>query len=167
MWHWLEQILGRVGTEQSLPQPMPPKIMEPRWLEIARKEIGVHETRGGETKRILEYHAQTSLHASDDETSWCSSFMNWCMMSVGLRGTRSAAARSWESWGLPLDKPIVGCIVVFWRGSKDSGLGHVAFYMGEQDRDYILCLGGNQGDKVCIAPEPKARVIAYRWPKIT
>lgn len=145
-----------------------PTVMEPKWLTVARKEIGVKEVPGsGNNPRILEYHAQTSLHASEDAVSWCSSFMNWCMMSVGLRGTNSAAARSWQTWGLPIDKPVVGCVVVFWRESKDSGLGHVAFYMGEGDKDHVLTLGGNQNDQVCIAPELRAHILCYRWPKIT
>ena len=54
--------------------------MKPKWLEIALKEVGVSEIKGGENKRILEYHASTTLKAKEDEIPWCSSFVNWCMV---------------------------------------------------------------------------------------
>jgi hypothetical protein len=37
--------------------------------EIARREIGQKEVRGGENPRILEYHATTTLGAREDEAA--------------------------------------------------------------------------------------------------
>src|SRR4051812_47905079 len=98
----------------------------PRWLVLASQELGVSEVVGlDHNKRILEYHSVTSLHAETDEVPWCSSFVNWCMKNSMIRGTYSAAARSWLSWGYECE-PIHGCITILERG-KDGTSGHVGF----------------------------------------
>lgn len=138
-------------------------LIVPKWMEVAEKELGEHEVAGSAANpRITEYHQQTSLKATSDEVPWCSSFVNWVMIQAGFRGTYSAAARSWESWGIPLKEPKFGCVVVLKRGS--GGQGHVGFYVGEGP-DHVKVLGGNQGDQVSIANFNKDKVIAYRWPK--
>jgi uncharacterized protein (TIGR02594 family) len=136
------------------------------WFELAMIEeiSGVEEIRGSRhNPRILEYHATTSLQANDDETPWCSSFVNWCMRQCGIAGTDSALARSWVDWGRPLDAPRVGCVVVLSR-PPNPGSGHVAFYAGERSASRLLLLGGNQGDQVAYSSYPRDRVLAYRWP---
>lgn len=138
-------------------------MSEPKWLDVARKEMGVHEIVGvKDNPRILEYHQATNLKASDDETSWCSSFCNWVMKQSGIQGTNSAAARSWLNWGAKLTKPEIGCVVIFERGNS-TWQGHVCFYLSE-DSNNIQVLGGNQNNQVCIASYPKARLLGYRWP---
>jgi len=130
-------------------------------FQIAKAEIGVHETRGGETKRILEYHATTTLRAQEDEVSWCSAFVNWVVKKNGEEGTNLANARSWLDWGESLKQPEVGCIVVLKRGDPPSG--HVGFYAGAgKDIDHILVLGGNQSDQVKFSQFPKSLVLDYR-----
>ncbi len=136
----------------------------PKWYAAARKELeaGVEEDFGKEhNPRIIEYHQTTSLKATDDETSWCSSFVNWCVEVSGFQGTKSAAARSWLNWGQPLNEPRDGCIVVFKRGNK-PWQGHVGFYAGTQG-NHILVLGGNQGNEVNISSYHKNRLLGYRW----
>lgn len=49
----------------------------PEHLKIAMKELGVRELAGSKhNPRIIEYHKATSLKATQDEVSWCSSFVN-------------------------------------------------------------------------------------------
>ncbi len=134
------------------------------WLTVAKRELSldVKEIKGAQDNpRIVAYHATTSLSADDDETPWCSSFVNFCMKEVGIKGTDSAAARSWAKWkwGKELKQPVIGCVVVLTR----PGGGHVGFYLGEKDGE-IQLLAGNQGNKVSIAPVKKSRVISYQWP---
>jgi len=127
---------------------------KPNWLKIAEKELGQHEVKGGENPRILEYHATCTLHAREDEIPWCSSFVNWCMIQAGIKGTNSAAAKSWLDWGQKIDTPTFGCVcVIKQRKQKHDPLTgsasgyHVAFWLTEADgRVYLL--GGNQGDEV-------------------
>lgn len=138
--------------------------MNPAWLDVAEKELGVHELSGKEenSKRILEYASCTSLKAKDDETAWCSAFVNWCFTQVRITPTNSAAARSWLTWGETLKEPRVGCVVVLRRGAPPSG--HVGFVIGF-DATTLSVLGGNQGDKVKISHYRRQDVLGYRWPK--
>lgn len=140
----------------------------PPWFEKAEEELAHHvceEPGPRNNPRILEYHAATSLHADADEIPWCSAFTNWCMRESGIRGTNSAAARSWLSWGSALNEPMIGCVTVIRRGANPA-LGHVGFYVGEE-HGKVCILGGNQHDCVCLAWFAKADVIGYRWPKVS
>jgi uncharacterized protein (TIGR02594 family) len=134
----------------------------PKWIRTAQREIGVREIRGGETKRIIEYHAATTLKATEDEISWCSSFVNWVFAECLMERTHSAAARSWLGWGKKQSGFRKYAVVVFKRGNS-PWMGHVAFAM-EDRGDFIQVLGGNQGDKVCYANYAKANVLGYFWP---
>lgn len=138
----------------------------PLWYRIALREMhtGVDEIAGAQhNPRILEYHAATSLAATSDETPWCSSFVNWCMMKAAAERTHSAAARSWLTWGMPLETPRVGCVTVFSRPPVPTS-GHVAFFVAVEN-DRILVLGGNQSNQVNITSYPASRLLAYRWPR--
>lgn len=127
----------------------------------AKKEIGVEEYVGElHNPRVLEYHKVTTLGAKDDETSWCSSFVCWVVEQCGMQSTRSAMARSWLKWGIALEKPVKGCIVVFSRPPNPAH-GHVAFYDHEDDKN-VYVLGGNQGNMVKVSAYSKSRVLAYR-----
>lgn len=158
------------GSQINIPGTTPPLATltgEPKWLEIARNEMkaGVTEIAGRkDNKRILEYHATTTLQATDDEVSWCSSFVNFCLKQAGIRGTNSAAARSWLKWGVKLTVPQSGCIVVFWRNKPSSWEGHVGFYVGEDSDGDLLILGGNQSDRVKISSFSKSHLLSYRKP---
>jgi uncharacterized protein (TIGR02594 family) len=131
--------------------------------QVAIEELGVSEVPGiAANKRIQEYHSTTRLAALSDEVPWCSAFVNWCCVQAGIRGTGSAAARSWLSWGVPC-APREGCVVVMARGNN-AALGHVAFYVADFDSQRITVLGGNQGDCVSYGVYAKSRVLGYRWP---
>ncbi len=135
------------------------------WFDIALREMatGVDEMRGAaDNPRIVEYHQTTTLKATDDETPWCSSFVNWCMIKSGNRGTNSAAARSWLKWGKELSEPRRGCVVVFSRPPSPTS-GHVAFF-DHVAGGRIFVLGGNQGNAVNITSYPYERLLGYRWP---
>lgn len=130
------------------------------WYEVARRELGTKELIGiADNPRIVEYHATTTLRATDDEVPWCSSFVNWVVKKAGYVGTRSAAARSWASWGVKIDKPVKGCIVVLTR----TGGGHVGFYEDGDDHT-ISVLGGNQDDAVNVRKYRSSRLLAYVLP---
>ena len=126
------------------------------WFDIAVQEKGVKEIRGRvDNPRIVEYHQTTTFRATDDETPWCSAFVNWCMQQADIKGTNSASSRSWRNWGERLREPRKGCIVCF--------NGHVGFYDSDRGRK-IMILGGNQSNQVNIIPYSKSRVLTYRWP---
>jgi uncharacterized protein (TIGR02594 family) len=133
------------------------------WIDVAIQEIGVREIAGPRTNpRISEYLKTVGLFTGD-ETPWCSAFVNWTMQQAGYHGTSKANARSWLNWGIALDAPKFGAVVVFWRGDPKGGLGHVAFYVADRG-DNVLVLGGNQSDMVQASLYPKSRILGYRWP---
>ncbi|MGR2462212.1 hypothetical protein ACUX4R_25305, partial [Salmonella enterica] len=65
--------------DEPQPEPQPPVDgYDPeKWMTVARGELGVKEYSGkfNNNPRILEYHKTTSLGASEDEVSWCASFV--------------------------------------------------------------------------------------------
>jgi uncharacterized protein (TIGR02594 family) len=164
----LINIPGKASAKSVDIVTLPPKKGRPLWLVVAEREMatGIDEVLGsGNNPRILEYHLTTTLPgsmASQDETPWCSSFVNWSIVQAGIRGTNSAGARSWLKWGQPIDQPKRGAVTVFRRGS-DPALGHVGFYW-EPSGDRILVLGGNQGNQVSIKGYRKADLLGFRWP---
>ena len=123
-------------------------------LDWAERTIGVRERRGDEHHPdILRWHATTSLGdwlRSQDETAWCSSWMNACFDETYGRGTGtgSALARSWIRWGSKVDLRDwrAGDVMVIKRKRKRGGY-HVLFPYGV-DRRHIAGLGGNQSDAV-------------------
>lgn len=134
-------------------------------LAIATAQIGVKEVPGdGNNPSIIEYHKSTALKATSDDIPWCASFVNWVLNKAGLKGTGSAAARSFLKWGAPLDAPVPGCIVVLRRGT-DVRSGHVGFYTGRKPNGLIKVLGGNQNDSVRVSVYQEKDVLpgGYRW----
>jgi uncharacterized protein (TIGR02594 family) len=131
------------------------------WFDIATKELGTKEVQGsGNNPRIIEYHSATTLKSMADEVPWCSAFVCWCLEKSGYSSTKSAWARSFLNYGIKLDEPKVGCIVVFDRG---NGYGHVGFYVSEAEGK-IKLLGGNQSDAVTYDWFKQSKVLGYRWP---
>lgn len=132
-------------------------------MEVACREwlAGVAEVPGpGDNQRIGEYLKSVGL-GPDDETAWCSAFVNWCHEQAGLTGTDKGNARSWLKWGHNVTEPRVGDIVVLWRGARDSWQGHVGFVAGISGA-VVLILGGNQGDAVTITAYSRERVLGFR-----
>jgi uncharacterized protein (TIGR02594 family) len=133
---------------------------EPEWIPIAEAEVGTKEISGSEhNARIVEYHSTTGGF-TDDETPWCSSFVNWCMEEAGYSGTGSALALSWTSWGKDAGSPAYGAIAVIdWGGGK----GHVGFVVGKSGSNISL-LGGNQSDAVNTSSFSESLFVAWRFP---
>jgi uncharacterized protein (TIGR02594 family) len=168
-WNALGQ---RISSPPSQPSAAPTAVAS--WMATAVAELGVHEESlpGQHNRRIIEYHSTTTLRATDDETPWCSSFVNWVMKTAGYRGTNSAAAKSWLDWGIKLTTPQNGAIVVIKRkkSGTDHATGsssgfHVGFWVSETST-HIRLLGGNQSDQVKYSNFSLSgyEVKGYRWP---
>jgi uncharacterized protein (TIGR02594 family) len=153
------------------PSPAPPKLSgpfaaAPAWFQGALHEIGFHET--GNNQGIDRYIALA--HCGADGDPWCAIFANAMLEQADIPGTRSASSQSFRTSPLfvQLAGPALGCLVVYWRGTQSSGLGHVGFYRGE-DANSVWTLGGNENDMVQIEALPKSSatfgVIGYWWPK--
>lgn len=132
-------------------------------LKIAFSQYGVREIYGVENNAIiLNYFKDIGKDfIKDDETAWCSAFINWCALKAGLERSGELTARSWLNIGEKIKNPVLGDVVIFWRESKNSWKGHVGLFINEDER-YIWTLGGNQGNMVKITPYDKERVLGYR-----
>jgi uncharacterized protein (TIGR02594 family) len=140
-------------------------MLDPSWVAIARGYVGLLEIAGGRhNPKVLEWwRAVGASWFKDDETPWCGAFVGGVLAEAGispLAKGAGASARAWLNFGARLDRPAVGCIVVFER----AGGGHVGFVVGKEQRGNLMVLGGNQGDGVNIRPFATARVLGYRWP---
>ncbi|WP_234567985.1 C40 family peptidase [Rhodohalobacter sp. 614A] len=134
-------------------------------IQVATKELGISEISGSQhNKRILQYSNEIGISwIDDDETPWCSVFMNWVAMKCGVKRSGSAAARSWLTVGLPVENPEPGDIVVYWRGDPNSHQGHVGIFFGySSDKSRVYTLGGNQNNSVSISAYPAERVLSFR-----
>jgi uncharacterized protein (TIGR02594 family) len=140
------------------------EAVAPAPIQVAKREIGVKEIRGGENPQILKYFRATTLKATEDEVPWCSAFMNWIMRECHMERSGSAAARSWLGVGTRLPGFRKYSIVVFRRGNS-SWQGHVALAMEDLGGGYIRCLGGNQSDAVKYSNYAVGSVLGYRWPQ--
>jgi uncharacterized protein (TIGR02594 family) len=161
----LSWLLGKpVSRPADLPDEVP-SFGEPKWLKLARKEIGVKEVPGpGNNPVILKYYADAGHPEIDsDDVHWCAALTGACLERSGVPSSKSLMARSYMQWGKPVSKPFPGCIAVFSRGDPRSASGHVGFYVGENEKG-ILVLGGNQSDAVSIVPQDRNRLLGYRMP---
>ncbi|WP_420433003.1 TIGR02594 family protein [Hyphobacterium sp.] len=99
----------------------------------------------------------------EDSIPWCGLFMGIVAHRAGkpVQGDL-LAARGWLDWGNAVDgEPVLGDVLVFWRGSRHGRSGHVGLYVGE-DAEHYHVLGGNQSDAVTITRISKARLLAAR-----
>jgi uncharacterized protein (TIGR02594 family) len=141
-------------------------------FQAAHRYVGVREA-GGVSSNLMVL-AMLRLDAGwveDDQTPWCSAFVNFVCWTIGAPRSRSLAARSWLLVGQ--DIPLTAAraendVVVLTRGKLPQppatvlqAAGHVGVYAG-QDAKNVLILGGNQGDSVSIASYPKTRILGIR-----
>lgn len=161
----------RIPPPVPIPVPEPikptgPFADAPPWFQFAVHEIGFKET--GNNQGIERYIGLAHTGSLGDP--WCAIFVNACLESSGIQGSRSPSSQSFRTNAnfIQLSTPAIGCIVVFWRGTQASGLGHVGFYRGE-DTNNVWTLGGNESDMVQIEALPKSSssfgLIGYWWPK--
>jgi uncharacterized protein (TIGR02594 family) len=106
-----------------------------------------------------------------DETPWCSAFLNGIAWELRLPRSKSAAARSWLTVGVPIAieeaRPEYD-VVIFKRGLGPqpgpdvlNAPGHVAFF-GRLEGENVQVLGGNQTNRIGLAPYPATDVLGVR-----
>lgn len=139
---------------------------------IAKRFVGTEEVAGSvHNPQILAMLKLVDQSVSSDETPWCSAFVNYVAWLLGCERSNSLSARSWLNVGKPVDpsEAMMGFhVVVLKRGTGDqpgpsvlNAPGHVGFFYGF-DRDSVLVLGGNQGNKVTLSTFPRSRILGIR-----
>ena len=124
---------------------------------------GEEEIRGDRHNQVIVDFFQELGYdwIDDDETPWCSAFINYLAKECGYEYTGKLNARSWLDIGNKCVLPTVGDIAVFWREDPNSWKGHVGMFVRD-DGTHIWVLGGNQSNKVTISRYPKHTLLDYR-----
>lgn len=145
------------------------------------QQLGISELAGKRNHPVI----QTALWLcgfdpeEPDETPWCSAMVNLCHRLEGWPHTNSAAARSWLRLGIevPIEKALAGDVVILKRGTGPqpgpevlAAPGHVGFvhHLSIDPGDVtgvkrlVHVLGGNQGNRITIAPFPFEQVLGVR-----
>ncbi len=161
---------GKVGKKTASaiielavePEAEPEKTVKQPWMDLAKTFIGMQEiVRSEHNPEIVQFWKDIKRGGiKNDETPWCAAYVGAMLERNGIRSSRFESAKSYLDWGVKLDKPVDGCVVVFTR----SGGGHVGFVVGQTKTGNLLVLGGNQGDAVNIKEFKRNRVKGYRYP---
>ncbi|AXF41510.1 hypothetical protein SHAb15599_00156 [Acinetobacter phage SH-Ab 15599] len=128
-------------------QISPEELKNYPWLAVAISQLGVDERDN--PAQIREYHAKGGGSSKwGGETPWCASFVGWCLQKVGIKGSGSAAARSYTRYGKSTlnQKPIPPGSICVIAGNRGASSGHVFFCEYEKD-GRIHAVGGNQSAK--------------------
>lgn len=136
------------------------------WFQQARRLMGLSEIAGpGSNPAIVDMARQLDVSYADDDVPWCGLFTAHCLSTLAREPLPADVlrAQAWKGFGVATE-PTPGAVMVFWRKKPDSGLGHVGFYAGEDEKGYRI-LGGNQSNSVSLAWYEKSRFLAARWPK--
>lgn len=144
------------------------RFMNMSVLNELLKMYGLAEVAGAKSNpellKILKKHLPDT--SDDSSVSWCGIAMAEAAERAGYKDLIPKdyfGARKW----LNLSKKVefenikLGDVVVFWRGSPQDWRGHVGIYISHNDQN-IFVLGGNQGDRVTIAPYAKDRLLGVR-----
>lgn len=125
---------------------------------------GLEEISGKKhNPQILRFFSDTGqAWVKDDETAWCTVFINWVALKCGCERSFKLDARSWLEIGKGIINPELGHLVIFWRVKRSSWKGHVGLYTGEDENGNIYCLGGNQSNQVNIKLYNKNQLLGYR-----
>lgn len=138
-----------------------------RIYAAALKYQGVCEVPGPKSNKLIQgwiKQAASWLDDDDSKTPWCGCFRGAIGLETGT-GVPVAhyRAKSWLDWGLVIDstKPktwLQGDTLIMQR----PGGYHVTLFSDIANKAFANCLGGNQADKVCIAPMNLSRIIGVR-----
>lgn len=157
------------------------KYFEQPWIVKAREEQELGVSESTHCKKIVdEYHAinrqnKPTACANTDNSSWCASFVGWCLNKSGYSAQLDPGAYSYghentryragykknptdkkglvkEEFDAPVwgkliagNQPLLGSICVLLNKH------HVSMAVGKSnDGKTIYYLGGNQGNKVCV-----------------
>ncbi|CAO4145580.1 TIGR02594 family protein [Methylorubrum extorquens] len=136
---------------------------KPGWLVLAEALDGIKEAPGAKNNpEVVKLFADASFPGiKTDSTAWFAAFVNAVLEHAGHRGSRSLAARSFESWVVGLPAPTLGAIATKKRNGS-AWQGHTGLVVGANATQVFL-LGGNQSDAVNVAAFKRSEIVAYGW----
>lgn len=149
--------------------------METTAFNVAQRFVGLSEIPGHVSNpQILSMLRLDNPTIQDDEVPWCSAFVNYIAWILRLPRSKSLSARSWLTVGEAIPSrhhaSVGNDVVILSRGpipqpgpAMLDAPGHVGFFGGAYlSEDSVWVLGGNQSDKVSLAPFPADRILGIR-----
>jgi uncharacterized protein (TIGR02594 family) len=140
------------------------------WIVRFRKVIGLQEVRdNAELRSFLRSDGRTL--GDPALNPWCGDLVETCIL-LGIPAEKPYMpetlranpywALNWRLFGIPCE-PRFGAVVSVTR----PGGGHVGFALGKDQFGRILVGGGNQSNRICVAPLDASRfeAKAWRWPR--
>lgn len=141
---------------------------------LAARYLGLGELHGDlDNPHIRAWLSDCGLGPeAHDETPWCAAFVRHVAWLLGLPlPSYPARARSWLTVGqpVPLDQARQGWDIVIlarsagpWPGPETlAAPGHVGWFTSAS-AGIVRLLGGNQGNRVSLAPFDAGRVLGVR-----
>jgi len=107
--------------------------------------------------------AKVKASTNDDQTAWCSVFVNEVAEQSGCEVTNRINARSWLDVGteIAVAEAMPGDVVILWRNKPSSWEGHVGFFI-RKGPGVVWMLGGNQSNQVNIMSFRDTQVLGIR-----
>lgn len=136
-------------------------MTEPKYLRYARSFIGQKEIGATNKAPFIFSMAQKLNVLWLYGQPWCGMFVADCLTQFNYKVPKHFyRAKAWLDYGVQIQVPCLGCIVIFER----KGGGHVGFVVGRDHAGHLLVLGGNQKNMVRIDQFDTDRVLGYRLP---
>ncbi len=133
-------------------------------IDVAESKLGMNEYK--DSTALRQY-----VGVDPRYTEWCAAFVNAVLEESGMKNLHDMehpqplTARSFLDWGVEVETPQAGDVIVFPRG-RHRWQGHVGFYVGwekdEEGKVYYLILGGNQNDSVSIERYLSTKALGIR-----
>jgi uncharacterized protein (TIGR02594 family) len=144
-------------------------MSEPKWLAEAIKLEGTAEIDGkANNPAIMQLYKDCGHKGVEYETTaWCAAMVGACLKRAGKPPSSpvelNLMARSYLKYGVPLSKPIPGCIAIWPRGKPPSG--HVGFVVSVDEKaGTVRTIEGNVSNRVKYGKHAISDALGYRWP---
>lgn len=155
---------SRYAPPAAAPPPVARQYNDP--YSVALGFLHTKEMPGKQNNPVIVgWLRRLAIWVNDDETAWCSAFVNAMAERASYERSGKLNARSWLDVGQPvnLQDARKGDVIILWRGSKDAWTGHVAFLDHyNPTRELLYLLGGNQSDEVNITAYPVGKLLGIR-----
>lgn len=133
-------------------------------FDLAMRYVNAAEVPGASSNpAVLAMLRLDNVWPTGDDVPWCSAFVNWIAWNLHIPRSKKLNAKSWLDVGTPihLEDAVPGWDVVVLDRTDDPTAGHVGFF-ARLENGTVWLLGGNQGDRVCVASFSASRVAGVR-----
>ena len=138
---WLDWVLGHLGEKEDDSEASNPFI-DALWGAIG-----------------IKWDHTTDI---DSKVPWCAALVGAALFHTGYPHTASGLARSYLSYGMPIQVFRRGCILIWPRGSNPRA-GHVDLGITLED-GIVETVGGNVKNQVALGKRPIKEAIGMRMP---